>query len=80
MERETGFEPATSSLGKQHYIDSQGFSELQRPPSAMKFPQFPGFESEWNHNGITSSTRTASPKSYGNLSLQPGNVKVVCGL
>jgi hypothetical protein len=53
MERETGVEPATSSLGKCYYFDFQGFSELLLPLSAMEFPQFPGFGREWNPNGIT---------------------------
>ena len=67
MERETGFEPATSSLGKCYYFDSQGFSELLRPPSAMEFPQFPGFGREWNHSGIPEFRATS--KNYGWLCL-----------
>jgi hypothetical protein len=31
LERETGFEPATSSLGKQHYFSYQGFSDVRCP-------------------------------------------------
>ena len=62
MERETGFEPATSSLGKCYYFDSQGFSGLLRAPNAMEFPQFPGFGREWNHNGI--SEFHATSKNY----------------
>ena len=52
MERETGFEPATSSLGKCYYFDSQGFSGLLGSPSAMECPKFPGFGRERNHKGI----------------------------
>ena len=46
-------EPATSSLGKQHYISYQGFRDQPGPPNTTQFPEFPDFGRERNHNGIT---------------------------
>ena len=53
LERETGIEPATSSLGKRWKIVSQGLWRFLRRIEATVFTEFPHFDREWSHNGVT---------------------------
>jgi len=57
VERETGLEPATSSLGKRKYFVYQEFRRVLCSRRAMELPQFSRFGREWNHKGISDDAR-----------------------
>ena len=52
LERETGIEPATSSLGKRQKIVYQGFSGHRSVPKCTLFTRFPTNDREWSHKGV----------------------------
>ena len=53
LERETGVEPTTSSLGKKHQNVNKDFSDFPRSPKSIEFTQNSKTAREWNLNGIT---------------------------
>jgi hypothetical protein len=65
LERETGIEPATSSLGKRQKIVYQGFSGsggYRSVPKRTLFTQFPPNDRKWSQNGVT-ALRILQPPS-----------------